>query len=298
MHASPLRQSENFEGYCCQKVYTLWQIGIDGAYIQPEVARSLFRRTIGWGFNELSLIYPLFRFTTSDCQFVIDPAVNSSGLYPRGLNHQDYTNVDTLELRNLYEGTIDATETDAVNWGYLPSGATYGSPQVYRDCTFRTYWGISSAFPEGTSISNYHEWLPTEVLIDNCIFDTTGLPANRPFYFCNRVESEGGHNHAVERFFFRSFNGVAGDDFQVFHLGQAADWVVPTSATPPLYRSPYGAPPAGTLDPDGVAYLTGQTNLYWSTKAPADATWDVPFCIGGEVAPEKVGRAGVVGYVG
>lgn len=234
-NAMPVRQFDNNEVYgATESGLTYWWIGTWLEEPRVNAPVSVFNRLKVWNVHNKGIFhYPANNITVEG---MVQRSGEPGGL---GIDFGDYYG------RNF---TVRNADIQGRIVGIIGTPITGGTPVVIEDSTLINQINLSIKMLATTSAS-------AEGLTDRrwVIRNTrmTPMPPAIPYYPATSIEL--GYNdqptHAVTRrdeIFVQDFNGVAGDNFQVFYTQQAPTFVVPVS----LFngdgsRRVIGAPVAG-----------------------------------------------------
>lgn len=246
----------------------VWYLGNIGSTIQ-DTAPSVIHNTNFWHINSQGLKgYPVNNLTIDGFTF-IDDLATSDGFGTSGIYYGDYL------ANNL---TITNADIEGATLGIVPTTDAKGSPQIISH----------SYFANRTDIKMVTQWTsgasglgigPRRVDLIDDVFDTAKIAGSTAIQM---LYGAGGSENLVQldQLFVTDYNGVVGDNFEVFYNEQAADFIVPQT----IYA---GNPPYVEQNGSPVAGLTNAQN--WAQYGIA---------IAGAVAPSTARtRTGIIGLV-
>lgn len=272
---APIRQFRGNEAYGTATGLVLWNIGFGSVLDGTPAAESVIRDSVFWhAYEEGYFSYPVVRVTFDGYVVRGEPGRGAAGWESGDYHAQDVT-IRNFDIRGVAGGF---------------GGINLVGDILLENGTFQTDVGIyiqTKATP-GSGGLGY----PSTTTARNVRF----LPApGRPFATIQMVyESTYLYTNLIARDEVRvyAYNGVVGDDFQVFYREQRPDFVVPKTATREccggvIFTDLAGSPEAG---------LTNQQNWNrWEWRRnPATGLFDYRLAVGGDPAWSRVAIAGAI----
>lgn len=244
------------EAYSTSKAFTVWNLG-------SATEISYLRDVVAWHYGRGFYTYPVQNMTIDGLTLLGQYNAPWDFRPESGFSGGDYANASTVVTNaNIQNNRV----------GFSPSTDTRGTSTILTDSYLRNYTNLffdtlyTSGDPKALG--------PRTVLVDNVVFDAIlGQPVvNFDMYY--RHQNVNRNYQQRNQLVVRSFDGITGDDFQVFFRQQAPDFVMQQSTN----WSVVGSPEAG---------LTNQEN------------WDeYGISIAGAVAPSNATkRDGINGLV-
>jgi hypothetical protein len=255
---------------------TLWQLGT-GGYGDSNIAQSVIQDFTAWhiweeGFYAYPIENVLFdhMVVRGDARDLVNPHDGGSGWYSG-----DYW------AGNI---TIQNADIQGMAVGIALGSNTPGTFTI-RDSYLRNYVDniqINSMATPGTRA----DIEPRTTVITNVRFDSMAGATQYNAIDMNYVPQAGANFIQSDQVFVTNFNGVTGDNFQVYYMEQSPDFIVPQTTY-------YGPDNNHDGIPDWVdrlgAPVSGLTNAQtWATYGIA---------IAGAVSPTSATRAGIHGFV-
>lgn len=246
----------------------IWYLGNIGSTVQ-NTAPSVIHDTKFWHINEQGWKgYPVNNLTVDGFTF-IDDLATSDGFGTTGIYYGDYL------ANNL---TITNADIEGATVGIVPTTDVKGSSQIISHSYFanRTDIKMVSMWTSGASSLGIG---PRRVDLIDDVFDTGKIAGSTAIQM---LYGAGGSVNLtqLDQLFVTDFNGVVGDNFEVFYNEQEANFIVPQTvyAGNPPYVEQNGSPVSG---------LTNAQN--WAQYGIA---------IAGEVAPSTARtRNGIIGLI-
>lgn len=280
MNATPLLEFRGNEIYgATPSGLTIWWIGTFGDS-PNEVNPSIIKDFRVWHHYYYGFYgYPSNRLTFDGFVARGDKdVVRNPYEFPLGIWFGDYMSknviVQNANIQGLRHGIIAPPFPDERGAEGENAGLT-----IIRNSTLRNANNIVTETP--WSVNGAEGLPPKKLLVENVRFQTVNTipPEDQVSIFLGY--SDGSAKNLIQRdeVFVHSYNQTPGDDFRVFYVQQASDFIVPQSGTQP---DPTGRPRVGSPD-------EGLTNLQnWTRYGIA---------IAGSIAPCANTRDGIGGYV-
>jgi len=282
VQALPVPQLEDTEIYGSANGFTIWDVGTNCCQQVYTTAPWTIKKTRIWGNGRRGLYGYAMAFVTIDDWVQIgdphpwfwSPYVNNLGLY-----FGDYL-VRNVVMTNLnIQGLRVGVQVPSKPGDVTDIFGDVATPIVIRDSYLRNQFNVGISPMYG--VTGGDGLLPPRLTqVNNVRFDT--LPANVtlpegpqwvPCHLCMsfNVDPRNANIIKEDKVFVTDYNGVTGDNFQLFYQEQAPTYVVPQSAD-----GLTGAPVAGLTN----AQLWAQYHL----------------AIAGSVAPCSTTRPLVQGF--
>jgi hypothetical protein len=254
---------------------TLWALGTTG-YTDSVIGQSVFKNFTAWHVWEDGVFaYPINNVLFDGLTVLGDSRAFSYGPDTgRGFASSDYR-VNNVTIRNadiegMYKGITYATDIQG----------TF----TIEDSYFRNY----SDNIEVQTLAVGGSGAPTnakKTVISNVRFDP--YPGAPSFTTIDMDYSAYANNYVQkDEVYVYNYNGIPGDNFQLFYLEQAPDFVVPQTA---YYGPDYNGDGVGDFVAVHGSTETGLTNAQnWAKYGIA---------IGGAVSPTSNTRANIHGFV-
>ncbi|MCI0641905.1 MAG: PKD domain-containing protein [Gemmataceae bacterium] len=278
MNLIPILQFTGNETYGATATgMTIWHLGTDG-YAPTNVGQSVIEDFRAWHVWEEGFFgYPIHNVTFDG--FVVRG-------HSRALNQYDGGTGWTSGDYWAGNVTIRNADVQGMYWGGV-SGST-NTPGTFRieNSFFRNY--VANIVIQTLSTPGARAPMPArQTIIDNVRFAPyAGAPAFQT------IVMNFNPNHASTNFiqkdevFVYNYNGVAGDNFQLYYREQRPDFIVPQTT---YYGPDNNGDGIGDWIDNLGAPLAGLTN---------QQAWDLfGIAIGGAVAPTSATRTNIVGYV-
>ena len=260
MNTVPILEFDNNEVYgATESGMTYWWIGNKGASEMEGIGQSTISDFRIWHtFNAGLYHYPSTNLVVDGLVIRGNPSGNSSV----GIDFVDYkaTNIKIVnaDIQGIKQGII------------LPQFANGNT--LIEDSYLRNYQHNIRNKPH-FSVNGSAGHPPKSTTLRNVRFDT--WPGSDTINIDMGFSLSTNHNYIQkDELFVEDYNGVQGDDFQVYYVQQAPDYIVPQTGS---LSGLIGSPDAG---------LTNQQN--WNTHGIA---------IAGAVSPTTATRAGINGFV-
>lgn len=268
MNSVPLLEFARNESYGAMPVgLSLWWIGTAAA-TPADVGESVVKDFHTWNVYDSGI----FNWPTNHVTY--DGYVARGQRYiARGMTFSDYVQQGMLVMNANIQGMYQGIAVSAAG----------GMTTVIQDSYMRNFVGVAITSLATVSYRS-DQMKPRTTIIRNVKFDTQGVPQNNkqdPL----TIEMNYGWSSNLnpnltqqDRVFVYDYNQVSGDDFQLYYLEQASDFLVPSS----IYNN------------DGTLKLTaapvgGLTNQQlWARYGLA---------IAGAVAPTTTRRDGIRGLI-
>jgi len=281
MTNTPLQQFDGNEAYGGKTGVglTIWSLGTNGVNPYADVGQSTIHGLRLWHVYDKGYYgYETNRLTFDHFVFRGDNSVLTNyGQGATALYSGDYFQKDFLVKNSDIQGAMN---------GWSPGTRSGGGTQTIQDSYLRNYKNIwlEHIYRAGNTAQNVD---PRLVVIRDVAFAPAlaGAPWARQWGPQSNIDMVDPATKDVENFialdqvFVYDYNQVAGDNFQVYYQGQAADAIVPQS----VYNS------------DGTTRITGApvANL---TNAQAWEQYGI--AVAGAVAPSSAKkRTGIIGLV-
>ena len=271
MNAAPILEFANNEAYgALTSGLTYWWVGATGQTPTAGAQPSLISNFVTWNNWQ----YVLFGYHSS--QLTIDglivrgsEAIMVSGNGAKGLYFADYLQ-DRFVLKNAN------IQSQRIAFG--PTAYMGAVGQIVQDSYFRNAVNVSVG-EMWSSSANALVVPPRNWSLHNCIFVAPpGMPLVAVQMTAPIIDTATANPVQVDQTFVYDFQGVVGDNFQVFRNEQVASAITPQ-----------------TQVVGGFVHLNGSPDL---NKSNAQNWIDHNIAIGGEVAPSNATtRAGITGLV-
>ena len=305
MRQTPLRNFEGNEAYGCATGLTIWNLGTDGYRTYP-IEQSVVKGLKAWNcWGEGFYAYPIHNVLFDGCEMV-----NCGDGWHAG----DYWMSDCA-IRN----------SKVIACGNVSRGTNINGTFILENCDFQTFNGVAVEPRATPGTGAYCPPLTTRIV--NCRHNPMPwrpLKTITTYYnlFNNRTALF--QENAIE---VVAHNGVVGDDFDVYFLESAGDFVIPDSPNviyPPANIAVKGltnqvawdrhrvsicgvVAPAGTTTRPDVVGLVKLKNVPEPTpnrppvvEAGPDQTipWDMRWAVqlAGSVSDEVAGQVLTVGW--
>ncbi|MCH8042336.1 MAG: fibronectin type III domain-containing protein [Planctomycetes bacterium] len=261
MYETAIPQFENNEAYgAIESALTYWWIGTHYQTPEPDAGTTVIKDFKVWHtFGAGIYHYP-------SANVLLD------GLVMRGDGSGTKTNVGLMFGDYMAQDVI-IRDADIQGFGAGIKLTEFGIGATVIENSFLRTKFRNIEVETHRSTSGTHVLKAKSAIIRNVRFDSWGSEATvniKTDYVSLSYEKS--DVILLDEIFVYDYNGVSGDDFQVFYLEQAPDFIVPQSTSLSV-----GSPEAG---------LTNQQN--WDTYGIA---------IAGAVAPTTATRAGIDGFV-
>jgi uncharacterized repeat protein (TIGR01451 family) len=179
--------------------------------------------------------------------------------------------------------TITNSDIQGAKVGWMPSVRS-GGVQTIQNSVMRNYWNIVMEHM-WRAASTAQDVAARKVIVNNVVFgyllsaDKVDLGPQSNIAMIDKQTTTPQNFVQLDQLFVYSYNGVAGDNFQVYYEGQAASAIVPQS----IYNS------------DGTTQITGFAQAGLSNSQ----TWSMyGIAVAGAIAPSSAhNRAGIIGLV-
>jgi hypothetical protein len=238
MEATPLLQFSGNEAYGAVPAgMTIWHLATDGETNYDQVGTSVIQGFKVWHVHQDGFFgYETNRLTIDGFVGRNNPSVLNSLLGAYGIGFADY-----------YTRNLDVKNADIQGFGigFSPSHNTGNGTQRIENSYLRDQYDVYVAFM-WTSRYRSDEILPRVTYIQNVVFATPNIPMNGDHYDLNMEGYPWSDVMTMiqkDQVFVYNYNGVAGDNFQLFYLEQSPGFVLPQSTfnsdgTHRLFASP------------------------------------------------------------
>ncbi len=238
----PIREFSGNEAYGpINTALSYWYIGMAGNTEEP-IGTSVIENFQAWNYYKLGIFNYPCKNVVFDHLVLLENQSISSGQNNYGFYGGDY------QAENL---VIQNSDIEGASNGILPSVNAKGTPQTIENTFLANYHDIQMltliSSGDVTQIGS------RTVILKNDMFDIADIPVS-PYedvaptaIWMDYTVGPGESLVQQDQVLVYDYNQVAGDDFQVYYLQQAADFVVPQSSMYPNGISPMiiGAPVAG-----------------------------------------------------
>jgi hypothetical protein len=264
MDNTPILQFDNNEMYgATPSGMTIWWLGLNENGVSTTIGESKVTNFKAWNFHEQGY----FGYETS--HLTIDGAVFLGHLWDQegyGFAFNDYTTRNQLVIHANVQG---------LRIGYSASTDSGGGTQTIQDSYFNDYVDFSFG-PLWTSGYSSGGIKARTTIIRNVIFDH--LASGAAIWTDGSSWNDVANLIQSDQIFVYAYNGVATDNFQVYYLQQAPNFVLPAST--------FNSDGTFRLDAAPKAGLTNQQA--WSQYGIAFA---------GAISPTTATRPDVNGFV-
>jgi hypothetical protein len=277
-NAMPILQFSGNEafGATCSGM-TIWWLATIWHTPQDQTSTSVIKDFHVWNVdNQGFFAYEMNKVTFDG--FVVRGDFNllSQGIYNAGLQGfgaNDYFVKDMV---------IENSDIQGMWEGFSPSTESGGGTQTIQNSYLDNYYNIYLQHL-WTSAYRSDQISPRITNVRDCTFATPNVPdqssgPKENIYMDDLLGGDVFNIIASDQLFVYDYNGVAGDDFQVYYLDQSPSYVMP--------QSTYNSDGTPRLDASPQAGLTNQQ--LWALNGTA---------LAGAVAPTSTTMAGVHGYV-
>jgi hypothetical protein len=278
MNAMPILQFSGDEcfGATCSGM-TIWWLATIYHTPQNQTPTSLIKDFHVWNVDNQGFFAYEMNKVTFDGFVVLDSfsllAQGEANASLQGFGANDYFLKDLLIENSSIEGM----------WiGFEPSTDSGGGIQTIQTTYLDDYYNV---YEQHLWTSAYRsDQIPPRVThVRDCTFATPNVPEastvpEENFFLDGFLGSDMFNLIQLDQLFVYDYNGVAGDDFQVYFMDQNPTFIVP--------RSTYNSDGTPRLDASPLAGLTNQ-----QLRALDGAA------IAGAIAPATTAMAGVHGYV-
>jgi len=270
---------------------TIWSLGNqNGVVLNPNQPESVIQNFHVWNVYGLGYYnYDTDHLTFDGLVIRGDWSLMQRGIVVgTGLYSGDYVarnfKVINSDIQGLYVG-FDSGITGRTN-------GPAGGAQVIENTYFRNYLDVT--FHAQYSTAGPQAVLPRTTILRNDTFarlnvpDKWSLPPQTYIYMAPSPGGENANYIVADQVYVYNYNGVVGDNFQVYYPQQAADYVLP--------QTTYYIPRHTNPDyPDGVVQVLGSP-VAGLTNAQAWQQYGIAFA--GAVAPANATtRSDILGLV-
>jgi hypothetical protein len=254
---------------------TIWWLGTISDTPYADAAESVVKDFHAWNVHREGFFGYQTNRLTLDGLVVRGDTSQMAGGNTRGVWGGDYFTKDMV---------ITNADIQGMHYGWQPSSDTGGGTQTIENSYLRNYYNVFLQ-PMQTAAST-SDWLMarTSIVRDvtfatpNVPDLTDGSPPKQDIVMWGTPGSDVATLIQHDQLFVYDYNKVVGDNFQVYYLEQATNFLLPQS----------------TLNPDGSPRLDAspETGL---TNAQAWTKYGVAF--GGAISPTTATRAKIRGFV-
>jgi hypothetical protein len=274
MNATPLLEFSGNQAYGAMPAgMTIWWLGTVGDDANLQTGESVVSGFKVWHVHEEGYFgYETYHLTFDGFVARDNPAYLQGSASAAGITSGDYLAQD-LDIKNA--------DIQGFGYGFQPSLNTGGGTQTLENSYLRNQWNVYVPLMS-TSWYRSDLILPRLTILRDVTFASYIIPDVTGGYYDIYMDgflwSQVTNMIQRDQLFVYNYNGVAGDNFQVFYLEQSPTFVVPQSI--------YNDDGSMLLTASPVAGLTNQQN--WATYGIA---------VAGAVSPTSNKRDKINGFV-